>query len=191
MKKKYPLTDFVLDYYEMEFSDFKRKFEHLLHCKLNESGYIVGNDKLMSIRDLSYFANKEKKFAKELSEGRERGTWVNTTHQNVEIDTSQTDVVIEFINQSIEYEELKSSDIVMLKYLKKIDKQSFSICVLNDNVIKPSWRLTFNAEYSVGVNQKITFAFGRDFNGTITKSGNLIAAINFIRGFGSTKKTTQ
>jgi hypothetical protein len=60
--------------------------------------------------------------------------------------------------------------------------------VLNDNVVKPSWRLTFNAEYSVGFNQKITFAFGRNFNGTITKSGNLIAALNFIKGFGSNKK---
>lgn len=61
--------------------------------------------------------------------------------------------------------------------------------VLNDNVIKPSWRFTFNAEYSVGMNQKITFAVGRNFNGTVTKDGNLIAAINFIRGFGSNKKT--
>ena len=65
----YPLADFVLDYYEMVFSGFKLN----LRCKLNESGYIVGNGKLMSIRDLSYFANKEKKFAKELSDGRDRG----------------------------------------------------------------------------------------------------------------------
>ena len=86
----YPLADFVLDYYKMEFCNFKRKFERLLHCKLNESGYIVGKDKLMSIRDLSYFANKEKKFAKELREGRERGTWVNTTHQDVGITTAET-----------------------------------------------------------------------------------------------------
>jgi hypothetical protein len=75
----YPLAEFVSDYYEMEFSDFKEKFERLLGCKLNEKGYIVGNDRLMSIRDLSYFANKVKRFAKELSEWRERGTWVNTT----------------------------------------------------------------------------------------------------------------
>ena len=60
--------------------------------------------------------------------------------------------------------------------------------VLNKNVIKPSWRFTFNAEYSVGLNQKITFAFGRNFNSTITKDGNLIAALNFIKGFGSNKK---
>lgn len=77
------------------------------------------------------------------------------------------------------------------------DKGKFSVnaeaiyrSVLNDNVIKPSWRFTFNAEYSVGINQKITFAFGRNFEGTITKKGNLIAALNFIKGFGSTKKIT-
>jgi hypothetical protein len=103
----YPLAEFVSDYYEMDFSDFKEKFERLLGCNLNEKGYIIGKDRSMSIRDLSYFANKEKKFAKELSEGRERGAWVNTTHQDVEITTSQTAVVIDFINQSIEYEELE------------------------------------------------------------------------------------
>ena len=66
------MAEFASDYYEMNFSDFKEKFERLIGCRLNEKGYIVGNDKLMSIRDLSYFANKEKKFAKELNEGRER-----------------------------------------------------------------------------------------------------------------------
>lgn len=60
--------------------------------------------------------------------------------------------------------------------------------VLNDNIIKPSWRFTFNAEYSVGFNQKITFAVGRNFDGVITKSGNLIAALNFIKGFGGSNK---
>ena len=93
------MADFVLDYYEMELSDFKQKFERHLGCRLNEKGYIVGKDKLMSIRDLSYFANKERKFAKELSEGRERGTWVNTTHQDIEITTAETGAVIDFINQ--------------------------------------------------------------------------------------------
>lgn len=62
--------------------------------------------------------------------------------------------------------------------------------VLNKNTIDPSWRLVFNAEYSVGKNQKITLALGRNFDGTITKSGNLIAALNFIRGFGNNKKIT-
>lgn len=60
--------------------------------------------------------------------------------------------------------------------------------VLNRDVIKPSWRLTFNAEYDLGIkNQKITLAIGRNFDGTVTKDGTLIAAINFVKGFGTVK----
>jgi hypothetical protein len=88
----------------------------------------------MSIRNLAYFANKEKKFAKELSEGRDRGVWVNTVHQDIKITTSQTNVVMDFVNQSIDYEELKSNDIIRLKYLKKIDNHSFSIYKIFNSV---------------------------------------------------------
>jgi hypothetical protein len=60
--------------------------------------------------------------------------------------------------------------------------------VLNKNVIEPSWRLVFNVEYDIGIrNQKITLALGRNFDGTVSRDGNLIAAINFIKGFGSVK----
>ena len=124
----YSLADFVLDYYEKEFGDFKLKFERLLNCKLNDKGYVIGKDgQLMSIRNLAYFANKEMKFAKELGEGRDRGVWVNTIHQDVAITTSQTGLIVDFINRSIEYEELRSNDIVMLKYLKRIDNETYSI----------------------------------------------------------------
>jgi hypothetical protein len=60
--------------------------------------------------------------------------------------------------------------------------------VLNKNVIDPSWRLVINAEYDLGKNRKLTFAFGRDFDGTISKGGNLIAALNFITGLGGDRK---
>ncbi len=60
--------------------------------------------------------------------------------------------------------------------------------VLTKNVIDPSWRLVFNTEYDVGFNQKLTLAIGRNFDRTITKDGNIIAALNFIKGFGSNKK---
>ncbi|MGF2413777.1 hypothetical protein [Ferruginibacter sp.] len=63
--------------------------------------------------------------------------------------------------------------------------------VLKKNVIAPSWRLVFNTEYDIGFNQKITLALGRNFDGTISKGGNLIAALNFIKGFGSNKKITK
>jgi hypothetical protein len=60
--------------------------------------------------------------------------------------------------------------------------------VVNNDVIDPNWRVIVNLEYSVGSNQKLTFGFGKNFDGTITKDGNLIAALNFIKGFGSKRK---
>jgi hypothetical protein len=63
--------------------------------------------------------------------------------------------------------------------------------VLTKNSIPSSWRLVFNTEYDVGFNQKLTLSLGRNFDGTITKDGNIIAAINFIKGFGSSKKADK
>ncbi len=57
--------------------------------------------------------------------------------------------------------------------------------VLNKQTIDPSWRLVVNAEYDLGNNQRLTFSFGRHFSGTITKGGNVIAALNFLKGFGN------
>jgi len=48
--------------------------------------------------------------------------------------------------------------------------------------------LVVNAEYDLGTNRKLTFAFGRDFDGTISKGGNLVAMINLIAGFGGDRK---
>jgi hypothetical protein len=48
-----------------------------------------------------YFASKEKKYAKELSEGRERGKWVKTAHLDVDITTSQTTIISKFIDTVI------------------------------------------------------------------------------------------
>jgi hypothetical protein len=60
--------------------------------------------------------------------------------------------------------------------------------VLQKDLINPSWRLVFNAAYDIGQNQQLTFSFGRNFDGTITKDGNLIAALNFVKGFGASRK---
>jgi len=57
--------------------------------------------------------------------------------------------------------------------------------VLSSNTIHPSWRIVFNADYAILQNQKLTFSFGRNFDGTTTKDGNLIAALSFLTGFGN------
>ena len=60
--------------------------------------------------------------------------------------------------------------------------------VLNSGIIQPTWRYTFNTDYDIGLNRKLTLAIGKNFDGTVTKGGNIIAALNFVAGFGSTKK---
>jgi len=59
--------------------------------------------------------------------------------------------------------------------------------ILNTSTLAPSWRYTLSTDYQIGKNQILSFVFGRDFDGTVTKTGNLIAALNFIIGFGSSK----
>ena len=54
--------------------------------------------------------------------------------------------------------------------------------------IAPTWRVVANAAYDFGNNRRFTFSFGRNFDGTLTKDGNLVAALNLLLGFGSTLK---
>jgi hypothetical protein len=63
--------------------------------------------------------------------------------------------------------------------------------ILGESQLDASWRLILNAEYDIGKNQKITFSFGRNFDGGITKGGNLVSALNFIAGFGGERKITK
>jgi hypothetical protein len=60
--------------------------------------------------------------------------------------------------------------------------------VLQENTIDPNWRLVFSAEYDVGMNQKLSFSFGRNFDRTISRGGNLMTALNFIKGFGNKRR---
>ena len=51
--------------------------------------------------------------------------------------------------------------------------------------IANSWRLVFNADYAIQANQRLTFSFGRNFDGIISRDNNLIAALSFLTGFGN------
>ena len=59
--------------------------------------------------------------------------------------------------------------------------------VLTSGTIDPSWRLIFNADYALLQNKKLTFSFGRNFDGTVSKDGNLMAALTFLTGFGNNR----
>lgn len=50
--------------------------------------------------------------------------------------------------------------------------------------IENSWRATLNASYEVSKNTVLTFSFGRDYDKTVNKDGNVIALLNLIKGFG-------
>lgn len=66
-----------------------------------------------------------------------------------------------------------------------ISSEALYRSVLTRNTIDPSWRWVINAEYDLGFNQRLTFFFGRSFDGATTKDGNVIAALNFLKGLGN------
>ncbi|RZJ51767.1 MAG: hypothetical protein EOO44_13900 [Flavobacterium sp.] len=103
------------------------------------------------------------------------------------------DKILALDNNINEFEDISTLDAgARIAYSKSQSKFSCSIegiyrSVLNGNQIDPSWKMIFNADYSVFKNKKLTFSFGRDFDGTISKDGNLIAALTLIAGFGNNK----
>jgi hypothetical protein len=60
---------------------------------------------------------------------------------------------------------------------------------LNVDAIEPTWRLVTNADYDLGNNKRLTFSFGRNFDGTTSKDGNLVSALNLVLGFGHKNST--
>lgn len=60
--------------------------------------------------------------------------------------------------------------------------------VLNKkSVVEPSVRWGFSVDYGVWSNTKLAFSFGKEFDGTYIKGGNVFSALNFIFGFGNDK----
>lgn len=54
-----------------------------------------------------------------------------------------------------------------------------------ENETKSNIKYQINFEYKVDKNAKLTYSFGKDFNNSFNQDGNLISALNFIKGFGS------
>lgn len=101
------------------------------------------------------------------------------------------DKILALDNNINEFENISTLDAGgRIAYSKSQSKFSCSLegiyrSVLNGDQIDPSWKMIFNADYALFRNQKLTFSFGRDFDGTISKDGNLIAALTIIAGFGN------
>lgn len=56
---------------------------------------------------------------------------------------------------------------------------------ISHGMIPATWKLALNIEYDINKNKKLTFVFGKAFDGTISKDGTLIAALNLLAGFGN------
>ncbi|WP_114819958.1 hypothetical protein [Chryseobacterium sp. KLBC 52] len=59
--------------------------------------------------------------------------------------------------------------------------------ILNKSDFEASWKYLLNFEYELTKNQRLTFSFGKDFNGDYEKKGNLIVALNLLVGLGKIK----
>lgn len=59
--------------------------------------------------------------------------------------------------------------------------------ILNKSDFESSWKYVLNFEYEVAKNQRLTFSFGRNFEGDYEKKGNLIVALNLLVGLGKFK----
>lgn len=123
----YLLSDFLEDYYQFEFQAFRVRFYEKILNPLNSDGYLANGEKRMPIRDLAYFV-------KELNAGLERGKWVKSVFRNVNISTSHVNIIAEFIDTVIRNERLRMSDIIMLKYLKRMNSQVFSMLKIFSSV---------------------------------------------------------
>jgi hypothetical protein len=51
-----------------------------------------------------------------------------------------------------------------------------------------AWKSMLNLGYDLGENRILSFNVGRDFDGTVSKGGNLIAAVNLVIGLGSKRQ---
>ncbi len=58
----------------------------------------------------------------------------------------------------------------------------------NKGIEDQKYKYLINLDYKIGDNQKLNLSFGKDFNGTFTKDGNVISALNFLMGFGNKRK---
>ena len=58
-----------------------------------------------------------------------------------------------------------------------------------NNISQPnnSSKYSVSLNYKIGKNQNLSFVYGKDFDNTYLKQGNLIAALNLMLGFGSNR----
>jgi len=79
-----------------------------------------------------------------------------------------------------------------LRLVYRRDKLSLSLesileTAINDVSIENRYKYVFNTEYKITDNLKLSLSLGRDFDGFITKEGNVISALSFLVGLGNNR----
>ncbi|REC49120.1 hypothetical protein [Chryseobacterium pennipullorum] len=96
-------------------------------------------------------------------------------------------------NPSLEKENLHTLDMGSRLVFKLFDEkfllsgECLYRSILNTSDFESSWKYLINFEYELAKNQKLTFSFGKDFNGDYQRKGNLIVALNLLVGLGKIK----
>lgn len=86
------------------------------------------------------------------------------------------------------YKDFASKLTLSAEYIQRI--ALYNKTKFDDNKIKRpinSDRFVISINYKVGKNQNLAFTYGKNFDNTYIKQNNLITALNFIIGFGSTR----
>lgn len=96
-------------------------------------------------------------------------------------------------NPELKKENLHTFDMGSRLVLKLLDERFLMSgeciyrSILNKSDFESSWKYVLNFEYEVAKNQRLTFSFGRNFEGEYEKKGNLIVALNLLVGLGKFK----
>lgn len=77
-----------------------------------------------------------------------------------------------------------------LRLLYNKNNFSFSFEILSQNTLNnddlsATYKYLINTEYQLVDNTKLSLTFGKDYDGMISKSGNVISALSFLTGLGS------
>ncbi|MDM1557103.1 MULTISPECIES: hypothetical protein [Chryseobacterium] len=97
------------------------------------------------------------------------------------------------VNTALKKENLHTFDMGSRLILKLFDErfllsgECMYRSILNKSDFDASWKYLLNFEYELTKNQRLTFSFGKDFNGNYEKKGNLIVALNLLVGLGKMK----
>lgn len=86
------------------------------------------------------------------------------------------------------YQDFNDKLTISVEYIHRLPFYNGSAYLIN-HVSSPSKtdKYDFSLNYKVGKNQNLSFTYGKNFDNTTTKTGNLIAAVSFVIGLGSAR----